>query len=284
MAEPPAPQLPPLPDSQDLKGEVRALRARATALSNLSKAVESESPTRIQRAVERLEKQDAPAWAALVERTRAWLEAEQRHRGRLLWSELGRACAEREMELLLLTRQPLELRIPPVSIAVDLERNQAAIGFAEQVLERTEARAAPLLEARARAVRTLEGRSWDPERFLAQLFEVWQALRTGASDWVSLAEVLPRLTWLRQPARFRRDPTARNYQPYSRARFAYDLWRLRRDRQMEREGWRLSLGPATGGSTRHKHRVFFLEDDRGRGQYHLTLRFVPPPETEGADA
>ncbi|MCK6504647.1 hypothetical protein L6R53_14785 [Myxococcota bacterium] len=86
--------------------------------------------------------------------------------------------------------------------------------------------------------------------------------------------MLPQLALELQDDRFRREPSAAHFRPYSRARLCWDLWRLRRDRCLAVDGWRLSLGPATGSSTRDKKRVFWLEDDQGRGQYYLTLRFV----------
>ena len=109
-------------------------------------------------------------------------------------------------------------------------------------------------------------------RLHGALLQAWQLL--SGTDWVELSDLLPHLALGLQDERFRRDPVARNFRPYPRARLAWDLWRLRRERALSVDGWRLSLGPATGGSTRDKRRVYWLEDDQGRGQYYLTLRFT----------
>ena len=157
---------------------------------------------------------------------------------------------------------------------MDLGRDKAELTFGREVLAKTGARADEIIAARAEALSELETADWDPAAYLFALYKAWR--RTSPKgDWAELVDVLPNLVLELQTDAWRLDPTERNFRPYSRARYCFDLWRLRRDRTLvSNEVWRLSLGPATGGSTKDKKRVLWLEDAAGRGQYHLTLRFV----------
>jgi len=248
-------------------------RALKGALDALDKALVSGKPAAIAKAAGRLGEADPPELGELRDALDSDLRAERAARGPTLAAALKRACESEGIGLAVLTRSPLELRLPPLGVQVDLEADRADLVFGRQRLARVGARADEILDARRAALAELEGKDWDPVAFLGRVFEAWRAL-SPRGDWVELSEVFPRLAWLRQGSAFHKEPSARNFVPWSRAGFCYDLHRLRRDRCLNHDGWRLSLGPATGGSTRDKKRVFWLEDADGRGQYHLTLRFV----------
>lgn len=62
---------------------------------------------------------------------------------------------------------------------------------------------------------------------------------------------------------------------YTRAQFAWDLARLRRERRLAIAGWRLDLGVATGHATAHRSRVVWIENDGGGGSYFATFRLIP---------
>lgn len=264
-----------LPSRAQLSELAMALRKRSSALASLARAVEGGSPEALARVLGRFEGVPTGDGTALVEQVRAYLVEEKRSRRRRLAAALRTGCAQVGVDLLVLSQEPLELRLPPVSVRIDTDRNQAQVVFADQVLRRCDANADAILGARGRVVAELEGKGWNPGAYLEHLFEAWRRVRgTGTSDWVEIVDVLPEVAWLRQSKRFRTDPSSSNFSGYPRSQMAYDLWRLRRDRTLAVAGWRLSLGPATGGSTKDKARVLRLEDDRGQGQYHLTLRFV----------
>ena len=248
-------------------------RAVKGALDALDKALVAGKPGAIAEAAGRLGDVVLPELGSLREALERDLQAERAARGPTLAAALKRACESEGIGLAVLTRSPLELRLPPLGVQVDLDADRADVVFGRQRLARVGARADEILAARREALAELEGKDWDPAAFLGLVFEAWRGL-SPRGDWVELSQVLPRLAWLRQGPAFHREPNARNFAPWSRAGFCYDLHRLRRDRCLSHEGWRLSLGPATGGSTRDKKRVFWLEDADGRGQYHLTLRFV----------
>ena len=54
---------------------------------------------------------------------------------------------------------------------------------------------------------------------------------------------------------------------------AYQLRRLRREGTLARDGLRVELGVATGGSARDKRNVVYVPAG-GEGQYQLSLRVV----------
>jgi hypothetical protein len=262
------------PDVAALQNAAKKAREHGKALDALARGVRDGSRTRMDKALSAIDRTDLAPGAALVAELRAWLAEETVARRQKLSSELRAACVAENVEILVLGRDPLLLRLPPVSVAVDFDRDRSEVLFAQEILGRGEAEARSILEARRKVVAALETQGWDAATYLRLLLEAWRRAGRGSGEWVELVDVLPEIALLQQPKKFRRDPTSRNFLSYGRARFAFDLWRLRRDRTLSTGDWRLTLGPATGGSTRDKSRVLLLEDARGQGQYHLTLRFV----------
>lgn len=265
-------ETPALPTSAELAEGLDALSRATRILKKARTLVEAPVPARVGKLAGDLAGCDLDRIAALAGELVAWVEHERSTRGARLRADLRAACAERDIPVGVLSRDPLELYLPPITVRVDVDADRADLSFARIRLARCRADGVAVAAARDEAVAGLEGDSWDPNRYLGQLRDAWA--RAGRGDWVELVDVLPELALLRQPAAFRKNPVARQFQPYPRVQFAYDLWRLRRDRCLAADGWRLTLGSATGGSTRDKSRVLWLEDGRGGGQYHLTLRFV----------
>lgn len=271
----PLPVAPP-PAAAELEAAVSLLKQWTSALSSIGKVAEPLVASRLGAAVGSLNGLDGIALgarlSAIQQRLQAWAALESVGRRRRLAAELKALCEARGLPLRLVGKEPLELRIPPVAVLLRVDQDLAELHFARQPLETTSAEAGAILAARERAVMELEGEDWQPTVFLRLLLAAWR--RADGKGWTDLALVLPELVLLQQNERFRREPTAKNFQPYSRARFCYDLWRLRRDRCLAVDGWRLSLGPATGGSTSDKKRVFWLEDGDGEGQWYLSIRFL----------
>ncbi|HJN76225.1 MAG TPA: hypothetical protein QGF58_20015 [Myxococcota bacterium] len=253
---------PRLPSSELLRELAAHSKKRARLLLKLAdrKRDDSAEIGRITRDLGQL-----PPGSSLVEELGAWLSWEERTRGRRLVQGLTGSCE-------VISRDPLRLRVAPLTVNVDVENNRAELRFAELQLARVPADAERILAAHAELIAALEPGDWSAQGFLRHLLQAWR--QRGEGGWAELIEVLPVLALQLQSDAFRRDPTARNFRPYPKVQFAYDLARLRRERCFSVDGWRLSLGPATGSSTRDKRRVFWLEDPRGRGQWHLSLRFV----------
>lgn len=263
----------PLPAPDALRRAASTLRAQAKALDALAKAASPPSPERLAAALAGLARAGTVDIAGLHAGIADWVGEEKASRRERLTSGLRAGCEAEGIEILKLSQDPLELRLPPLSVRIDVDANEAEILFSQQILATTEAEAGAILAARRKALAELEAEPWDGAAFHELLRKAWTRAAPDGG-WAELVDVLGEVAFLRQPKAFRADPSAKRFVPYSRARFAYDLWRLRRDRRLAQHGLRLTIAAATGASTKDKIRVFWLEDDRGQGQYHLTLRFV----------
>lgn len=216
--------------------------------------------------------------SALVAVGEDWLAEERRGRRGRLSRELKAAAAEQGVELRVVTKEPLELRLAPLTVALDLEKGRATLLFGRQTLTTCPTDAIEIMTARKKALAGLQRKGWTAEGFHQELRQAWRAV-AGRGDWVELADVLPQLAFAVQTAHWRRDPSSRNFTEYGKAKMLYELYRIKEEGILSQNGWRLSLGPATGGSTRDKARVFWVEDASGRGAYHLTMRFVKDEES-----
>ncbi len=264
--------------AQAVKAALGASKARVRALESLHKALIGFEPGAVSRAMQKLEALGDQGSGDLQAQVRGLLAEEARTRGPRLAAALRARCEAEGIALAVVTRQPLELRLPPVGVTVDLAKDRADLTFGRNRLARVSAQADAIIQARHEALTELEAGPWDPEAYLFSLYKAWRRT-TPKGDWIELVDVLPELVLELQSDAWRREPSARNFRPYSRARYCYDLHRLRRDRALLlKQTWRLNLGAATGGSTKDKKRVLWLEDAQGRGQYHLTLRFTRESE------
>jgi hypothetical protein len=142
-------------------------------------------------------------------------------------------------------------------------------------------------QAIATAVRSvisgLDSAPFDPQRFLALLYEACRQLaaegsgRGAGSHQVPLPEVFLRTVLLRQPSKFRRNPTRENFTPYARWQFGYDLLRLRESGVRRIEGKEYELKIATLDAARNRERYIWVPDDRsGRGTRYAYLAFGGP--------
>ena len=159
-----------------------------------------------------------------------------------------------------------------------MERMEATLRYAREDLGQVPARAPAILAAADKAQKQLDKRQLAPEEVFDLLLVAYRAVLgtrgRPLGERVDLADVLPLAAFLRQSTRFRGDPVRERFASYSKAAFLYDLGRIQGARLLERGGFRLDLGTATGDSVRQKKRVFYLERPGGDGQYYLSLRFV----------
>ena len=195
-----------------------------------------------------------------------------------LGTGLKRICLEQGYEFRVVSREePLEVRIPPLSILIDFKKSKATLRFARDPLQTCNLDAEAVLEAHRKAVKTLDS-VFDPRFFFDLCRKAYlRALRLdGQPDGhrLELLRFLPELAYLRQPKRFHENPTSKNYRPYSRAQFAYDVMRLRKAGCLSRGECRINLGVATGATAGKKSRVIYMEDEQGVGEYKLTLFFT----------
>ncbi len=215
---------------------------------------------------------------ATIERARSTLKRLRQEQRRALAADLKAACEAAGRRYQRLGDSPPELLIAPFTAVLDLESMQARVLYAREDLVTTRATAADIMKTIEQQEKRLGQRQQPPDEVLAQLYAAYLAVlgqiggRLG--DRIELLELLPLMAIAQQSARWLADPVQERYRSYTKARFLWDLARLRATRNLEHNGMRLDLGTATGDSTRRPARVFFIDDGAGQGQYYLSLRFV----------
>ena len=218
---------------------------------------------------------------AILDGIESWLKEAPQELSRTVGRDLTRLCEERGIRMQVVsTGKPIEIRLPPVAVVIDFDRGKAEIRFAREKLAECAADAAAILEARSRAVESLDG-PFDAAAFFERAAAAWRAARGAAAKdepRVEILDFLPQLALQMQAERFKVEPSGRNFTGYSRAQFAWDLNRLRREGGLEQRGLRLNLGVATGTTAQQKKRVIWIEDEGGNGEYKLTVFFT---RTEG---
>ncbi len=208
----------------------------------------------------------------------AWRNERQASLRERLGRELKLACDAAGLSLKVISREdPLQLRIPPLAVSVDLAHGYAELGFAKAPLGRCAADAAAIVAAHARLKQRLETK-FDPRAFFDQCHAAWCAARSAnpsaASERVEMLEFLPYLALRMQKPKFRSDPTKANFSDYGRAQFAFDVLRLQQQLGMVKDRLRLNFGVATGTTASQKSRVVHLEDADGNGEFKLTVFFT----------
>src|SRR5262249_7686399 len=136
-----------------------------------------------------------------------------------------------------------EWRLGPLTVVVS--QRQARLRYAREPVGTAPATAEDIARAWRRALDRLHARSQPPAELLPKLALVYAAelaRRSGRPDErVPLVELRAALVG------------------GTRAQFAWDLARLRRERRLTVDGRRLELGVATGHATARRSRVVWLE-------------------------
>jgi hypothetical protein len=254
------------------------------ALKSLASADTLESPRKVKEACKLLEQSVPKAFgldidfAELLEST----AADQLERAKARKVEFGRMLNEsaekQSLACKMITTEPMEFSLPPFTVAVDLNQNLATINYARLALEDLPARPDQITAALQKNLKMLET-GWSSEQFFDALYDAYRMQlfekKGRQGERVVLTDLLACLALSFQSDKFRSDPVAGNYRAYGRVRMAYDLSRLRRNGLLQRNGWRLNLGTATGSSTRDKKGVLYIEESPGQGQYYLSIWFSP---------
>lgn len=211
---------------------------------------------------------------------KSWCANEERQRPLKFGKQLRDAAEAAGVPFQQLGASPPTMRLDPFTVELDFKKGEAELSFSRLELATVPLDPDQILRERARLLASLETADFEPAEYLKNVFEAYRrTLGSQGLKWgerVDLVELLPELAFLQQSERFRKDPTREAFKPYGKVRFAYDLARLRRARQLEHQGARLTLGTATLGSTRQKDRVIFLEE-AGQGQYYLSIAFQGGP-------
>lgn len=197
--------------------------------------------------------------------------------------DLREAAARAGIPFASLTTAPPEFRLGRFTLLVDVARRIATLRYARNDLTKVSLKSEAILEALHSQQSQLEGKAFDSARYFEQLLQAYQMrlhrIQQPFGARVDIIDLLAELAFMRQGNAFFEDPRRENFIPYSRVQLAYDLARLRACGRLAHRGFRLGLGSATGGSTKQKNRVLYVEDEQGSGQWYLSLRFSREGET-----
>ena len=268
----------------EVKKEAKALGKLASALGPLAKIETYENLEKLPALIERIEKKIATSprlaerGAAAIAMARQELGERYRRMREELARELRALCEKRGLPLRIVrNEEPIELRIPPFAVVIDRKKGKAELQFGKCCIKSCAAEATVILEAYDKALKEMEA-GFDAPKLFDACKKAWLAARSaedaGAGDRVEIIDFLPYLALQMQKPSFKVEPSSKNYRGYGRARFAYDMDHLRRSGNLERNGWRLQLGVATGTTATKKKRVVWCEDGRGDGEYKLTVFFT----------
>lgn len=274
--------------------EAKALTKLATAVAPLARAeffVQLEKAeltlAKVRKKVDAIEGIGHRAQALLTRVERELIRRREELRQRFA-QDLRSGCQAAGLELHVIRREePLELRIPPFAVVIDRGKGSAEIRFARLAIAKTAAEPQSILAAHNKALGEM-GRGFRAEAFFDACLAAWKCARAdlgsgplqsragapAGGDRIEIRAFLPQLALHLQPRAFGIEPNAKNFRPYSRARFAYDLMQLRRAGMLVRHGWRLNLGVASGATASNMNRVLFVEDERGNGEFKLTVYFT----------
>jgi len=269
-------------DAADQVG--RALKAIAKTLQELSRKEALGDVAVVMGALQKLEKAQPPegplkaAVQALNTALKSHLAEEERRLRFHFGRDLREAATRAGVAFAPLTSDPPEFRLAQLTVAVDLPRRTAVLRYARNDLAKVSLQPDAILDAMQRQLVQLEGKSFDATEFFEQVLQAYQIrlhrVQQAFGARIDLVELLPEIAFIRQGTSFLEDPQRDNFVPYSRVQLSYDLARLRRAGKLSHRGFRLGLGSATAGSTKQKNRVLYLEDERGTGQWYLSVRFT----------
>jgi hypothetical protein len=270
---------------EQMKEEADGLKGAAAALGPLAKEAVYHDFTKLDKAMQAA----APKIAALgaggtrgqqvLDEVAAQRDARKKALRERLGPDLKAACAEAGIALRIVSREgPLRLRLPPFGVTVDREKGKASIEFAHITLEECAADAGEITAAHRRVEKSMGG--FDGEAFFQACLRAWKAAvatgHGGSSSRVEVSAYMPYLALEMQGSKFRKAPEAASFVEYGRARFAFDVMRLREARQLAQDGWRMNLGVATGttASSNAKSEVIWIETRDGEGEYKLNVFFT----------
>jgi hypothetical protein len=152
---------------------------------------------------------------------------------------------------------PPEWRYGELTVVIGGAR--AELRYARESVGSSSSEREAIAAAVLRALDRLADRSRPPDELLPALAAAYAAVlrRRGArpGDRVPLVELRDELGG-------------------TRAQFAWDLARLRRERRLVVDGRRLDLGVATGHTAARRSQVVWIENDGGGGSFFQTFRLI----------
>lgn len=194
-----------------------------------------------------------------------------------LLAALRSAASEEGVSIDLVSERPLVLALAPLEIRLDIGLGSCQLLYAREVVIECPSEARAILAARRGAMKQMRDAALPSEAFFDRALQAYGMILAARGlpwgDRVDLVDLLAPLALLAHGVDRWRSGELAKAAELPRYMLAYQLSRLRRDGLMTRDGRRLELGVATGGSARDKRGVLYLPTSASDGQYHVSLRF-----------
>lgn len=250
---------------KEVEKQRKALDALAQAATWDERAARERA--RKQLAGARLELPAVSDFVAELEQAATKIAGEKR---RGFVDQLSQAVQKAELQMQALGQQPPVFDVHGIQVEVDYDKEEARLAYGREALGKCALTPTAILRDREAHIARLQG-AWPgaPEFFDA--FAGAYRARAGREnkpigERVFLVDLLPELELEYKLRKWKLSDAL------DKSALAYCLDRLAREGVLEKDGMRLELGTATGGSTKDKKRVLFLQKGLGGGQYYLTAR------------
>ncbi|MBI2837380.1 MAG: hypothetical protein HYX75_03650 [Acidobacteria bacterium] len=182
------------------------------------------------------------------------------------------------IEITQLTEHPLTVLISPMVAELDVSAGRAHILYAREMVDDVDLDARLILESREKAMAHIRQLAADSVDFFDTALRAYRTVLVarglGLGDRIDIVDMLAPLALLRADVSVWRKTNLQKVAPYPRYLLAFQLQKLQRDGLLVKDGLRIELGTATGGSTRNKQDVIFVPTSPTEGQYYLSVRFL----------
>lgn len=250
------------------------------ALDGLADSETWQNPTARKRCVQVL--RDAASFE--VPQVKSLLESLQpalrEHRVRLrerFFADLEARLHEEGTSMRKIGDQPPVYDLSGLTLTLDFEKETASLSYAREEITKVPLDADLVLHAREELQGALQEGWCGSEAFFEALLSAYRA-RLGREgkppgERIQLVKLCTELG-VEYANRGLWPSKQKGLRTFERVELAFCLDLLAREGKLQQGKHRLELGTATGGSTKDKKQVLFLEAGMGGGQYYLSLRFV----------
>ncbi len=194
-------------------------------------------------------------------------------------TKLEALADQEELEVEKVSENPLVLYLDPITFEIDFDEGTIEMLYGHEAIDMGAIGidAGAVLQARSDALESMERRQMESSEFFDLLYRAYRTVLVSdgaeVGERVDLVDVLVPLSMLEVDRDRLRKQGPDAMAPFPRYQLAYQLAALRRDGMLEKNGLRLDLGAATGGSTRDKTNVLYIPVGATSGQYYGSLRF-----------
>ncbi len=275
-------------DISALLTRIRSRRRRLSRAKNLLKAVDGKTPAAadyeawldVVQGLDGYELGDGEAdelRQALVGRLKPAIE-KLRIKARMKFlTKLEMLAGQRDLELEKISENPLVLYVEPLTFAIDFDEGGVEMAYGHEVIDELPIDAASVMGAHEEAAARFSKELISSDKFFDLLRGAYRMVLAAddaqPGERVDLVDVLVPLAMLRVDRDRLRKKGPEVIEPFPRYLLARQLAELRRDGALEKDGVRLELGAATGGSTRDKTNVLYVPIGAKGGQYYGSIRF-----------